>query len=122
MFDPLQIYKDLLTPSEIDYARDCYNNNDTVNYNKMNLFINDVLKKIEQENNWDGIQYTKYRVSNNNNSTDAAILHRDIISYVEEENLPIYTCVIYLDVTTMELLPESHKKTSFGGILSSFSN
>jgi len=72
---------------------------------------------------WEDIQYLKYRASNNNNSTDAAILHRDVISYTnDDEILPIFTCVVYLDETIMELLPGSHKKNSFNNVFDALSN
>lgn len=84
---------------------------DKVNYTEMKNFIeNTMLSKIKELMNWEVAIYTKYRVSDNNNSADASSFHRDIIcqSY-NHENIPIFTCLTYLDNTTMELIEGSHK-------------
>jgi hypothetical protein len=62
--------------------------------------------------------YTKFRVSNNNNSTDAGTFHRDLITIkpgLKEKNdttqcVPIFTCLAYLDKTVMEIIPGTHLK------------
>ena len=60
------------------------------------------------------LKCSKYRVSNNNNSTDAGQFHKDL-KLLDEKDInrnnapPIYTVVTYLDTTQMELLPFSHK-------------
>lgn len=80
----------------------------TVNYGYVNDFINNhMVKIINKTLDWN-VKYTKYRVSNNNNSTDASSFHRDIIYY--ENVLPIMTCLTYLTETLMEIIPKSHNK------------
>lgn len=80
----------------------------SVDYSVIDSFIrNDMMKNVNKNMNWD-THYTKYRVSNNNNSTDAAVFHRDLIYYTEA--YPIFTCLIYLDDTIMEVIPGSHNK------------
>lgn len=49
----------------------------------------------------------KYRASNNNNSTDAGMFHRDI-HLTQLVSVPIYTCLLYLDDSEMEIVPKSH--------------
>lgn len=58
---------------------------------------------------WDA-QYVKYRVSDNNNSSDASAFHRDIIYQDRQKEYiyPVYTLLSYLDKTVMELIPTSH--------------
>lgn len=59
---------------------------------------------------------TKYRVSNNNNSTDAASFHRDLQihnpSLMKVDPPNVFTILSYLDETVMQLIPGSHKKNS----------
>jgi hypothetical protein len=81
-----------------------------VNYPIIDKFIrNNMINIINTNMNWNAV-YTKYRVSNNNNSTDAAVFHRDLIYYTS--NKPIFTCLTYLDNTIMEVIPFSHNKIS----------
>jgi hypothetical protein len=84
--------------------------NKRVNYVEMDVFITDVfLKKVSEKLNWNAY-HTKYRVSNNNNSSDASVLHRDVIKI---KNIPfndLYTCLTYLDKAKMEIVPGSHEK------------
>jgi hypothetical protein len=88
-------------------------NGQHVDYMKMEGFIRDqmldtVKQVLELRSTPD---YIKYRVSDNNNSADAAGFHRDII-YKRSGLIvpPCYTCLTYFDDTTMELIPGSHKK------------
>jgi len=55
--------------------------------------------------------YVKARFSNNNNSTDASVLHSDVYNYTGKE-IPIYTLVCYFDEAQLEIIPGSHKKIS----------
>jgi len=86
---------------------------DAVDYDVMNKFITESLVPTVNKNmDWD-MQVTKYRVSNNNNSADASMFHRDIV--VSKPVTPeIYTCLVYMDETTMELIPYSHTKPAMG--------
>jgi len=56
------------------------------------------------------LDYLKYRVSNNNKSSDAGSFHRDLHSYAGVPE--IYTCLTYLDESIMEIIVGSHKKVS----------
>ena len=37
------LYEQLLVPDEIDYAMECYNTNNTINYNMMNVLSTSFL-------------------------------------------------------------------------------
>jgi hypothetical protein len=84
-----------------------------INYNILDSCVDETLNYINMFNNWNSI-YSKYRVSNNNNSQDASIFHRDLICQKSNKLkfIPIYTCVIYLDKTKMSLIPKSHLNLS----------
>lgn len=100
------IFKELLTPHEVEQLKDCIDD-DQVHYTFMQTFIeNAMLRKTSHMMgpDWD-LKYVKYRVSDNNNS-DAGGFHRDIIDGI---NIPVFTCLTYLDSTTMELIPGSHR-------------
>lgn len=98
-----------------------------INYTQMDDFIrNNFMKKIDGELNWES-KFTKYRVSNNNNSSDASILHRDVIQIKENDvdminSFNLYTCLTYLDPSTMQIIPKSHKNphANFFSALSNF--
>lgn len=79
-----------------------------VDYTEMTKFIKDeMLMYVNEKFNWK-CDYIKYRVSDNNNSADASVFHRDII--MQHSNLiPVFTCLTYMDETTMEIIPGSHK-------------
>ncbi len=70
-----------------------------------------MMKEVNRVTGWDSV-YTKYRISNNNNSTDASTFHRDIITNTNKSDLlpTVFTCLTYFDKTTMELIPGSHKQ------------
>jgi hypothetical protein len=95
-----------------------------MNYTKMESFIkSDLLDIVNKNLNWD-IIYTKFRVSNNNNSVDASAFHRDIFAINNKalnKKVPIFTILTYLDKTTMEIIPKSHKYISMN-ILTSIKN
>ena len=101
------ILRNILNKDEIKFAHNCINKS-SVNYNNMSFFISKImLPHINSYlgNKWN-ICHTKYRVSNNNNSSDAGTFHRDVICL--NEWLPIFTCLTYLDSTIMEIIPKSH--------------
>jgi hypothetical protein len=88
-------------------AYDCIHG-DTVDYDRMANFINnEMLTTVDRHFNWE-TEWIKYRVSDNNNSADAGIFHRDILLQCNH-TLPVFTCLTYLDTTTMEVIPGSHK-------------
>lgn len=109
----MYIIRNSLTPEEINFALKCFVN-DKIDYVSMKYFIEDIMLQIINEKmNWDCI-YTKFRVSNNNNSADASTFHRDII-YKNNNNtiLPLYTCLMYLDNARMEIIPGSELVKSY---------
>jgi len=102
------LLKDALTNSDIQEAHK-YIQGQQMDYTSMIRFIENImLKKINRSLDID-ITYTKFRVSNNNNSVDAGGFHRDIIPLRKNVTpLPLYTCLCYLDKTVMELIPGTH--------------
>ena len=59
-----------------------------------------------------GLPFSKYRFSNNNNSSDASTFHRDLYNHTENDIVPIFTVLVYFDDTQMELIPGSHIKNN----------
>ena len=59
-----------------------------------------------------GLCFTKLRASDNNNSSDAASFHRDLVPISREVKgvEQMYTCLTYLDATRMEVVSGSHLK------------
>ena len=102
------VLKDVLKKSDIEKAHS-YIQEQQMDYASMTTFIeNTMLKKINHSLDVD-ITYTKYRVSNNNNSVDAGGFHRDIVPlHTNAPPVPVYTCLCYLDKTVMELIPGTH--------------
>lgn len=93
-----------LSKGEQNYGLSCMTN-DRVDYTLLKSFIDDYfLPKIPFS---DPI-YLKARLSNNNNSTDASILHSDIYNYTSEKTIPMYTALCYFDKAELELIPGSH--------------
>jgi len=94
----------------------------TVNYKYIEEYNNIIFSKINNILNMD-LKCSKYRVSNNNNSTDAGQFHKDLKitneKYMNNADYPIYTVVTYLDKSIMELIPYSHKNYSMN-IIDSF--
>jgi len=88
-------------------------NNELIDYILLKSFIDNIFtKKINEKLNWN-IEYTKFRLSNNNNS-DAASMHRDIICYDNNKNIyPIFTCLTYLQNTIFEIIPKSHHNPTY---------
>jgi hypothetical protein len=99
--------KIIITDKAMDSIR-----KDKVNYYEMTDFIeNTILSTVQKVMKWENPVYIKYRVSDNNNSADASAFHRDIICQSRNsENIPIFTCLTYLDNTIMEVIPGSHTK------------
>jgi hypothetical protein len=93
-----------LSKEEQKYGLSCMTH-DMVDYTILKSFIDDYfLPKIPFS---DPI-YLKARISNNNNSTDAAVLHSDIYNYTSERTIPMYTALCYFDKAELELVPGSH--------------
>jgi hypothetical protein len=79
--------------------------NDKVNYTVLKSFIDNVfLPKTP----FSDPVYLKARISNNNNSIDAAVLHSDVYNFTSETEIPMYTALCYFDKAELELIPKSH--------------
>lgn len=103
------LFKNILSIDVIN--KGCsYIDDQRMDYNGMRNFIEqNMLKALNTKLNTSLI-YTKYRVSNNNNSIDAGAFHRDIMPiHNNSPVVPIYTCLCYLDKTVMEIIPGTHK-------------
>lgn len=100
------IFRNIIDPSSAYEAiRD-----KEVNYVLLKQFIQSkMLDTVNKQLGWDA-RYTKFRVSDNNNSADASAFHRDIFSQdYADPVVPSFTCLKYLDTTVMELIPGTHK-------------
>ena len=86
-----------------------YIKNDKVNYSEMTDFIQtDIFKIINNKLN-DKYDYMKYRVSNNNNSSDAGSFHKDTKEGFTCCKLnTIFTCIMYWDKSMFQLIKGSH--------------
>ena len=92
-----------------------YQNNNKINYKELrsfvdNIFFPDLMNKI---NNNEKIFYSKFRFSNNNNSSDASTFHGDCYNYTNDEIINQYTCLYYFDNAEFEIIPETHKKNKY---------
>ena len=104
------VLKNVLNMNRVNYAKELINNK--VNYFRLKDFLdNDMINTVNNVLNLN-IDYTKYRVSNNNNSSDAAAsFHRDLQSYTNESP-EVFTVLAYLDKSHMELVPNTHQNIS----------
>lgn len=102
------ILRGLLNDGSITDGIECFNDN-KVHYGKLSEFTKTLFQEVNSTLQTN-IKPVKYRASNNNNSTDAGIFHRDLHNYDDNMNKPvqIYTCLSYLDPSDMELIPGSH--------------
>lgn len=79
-------------------------------------FIHEMLvPQFKEQLQTSFFQYTKLRISNNNNHTDASFFHRDVIYYPHGSNQQspmIYTCLYYVDPGVIEIIPGSDRYTS----------
>lgn len=101
------ILRNIIPENRIRYAQKYITNK--VNYFKIKQFLDiDLLGRVNERLNINLI-CTKYRISNNNNSTDAGNYHRDLQSYQINEITPVFTCLTYLDIAKMEIIQKSHK-------------
>ena len=100
------VYKKKLSKEEQKLALSCIDK-DIVDYTILKTFIdNYFLPKIPFSNP----VYVKARLSNNNNSIDASVLHSDVYNFTSEKEFPIYTALCYFDNAQLELIPGSHLK------------
>jgi hypothetical protein len=86
----------------------------TVQYDKMQRYItHTILGRVGELLQLRNTPiFTKFRVSDNNNSADASTFHRDVIYYGggNEIFMPCFTCLTYFDTTVMEVIPGSHTR------------
>lgn len=113
----------LLNENELEYGLSSIKDN-KVDYTITKKFIDNILlKKIKEKTEFmSNPIYGKFRLSNNNNSTDASTFHGDIYNKTKSEILPIYTCLCYFDETQMEVIPGSHKYDNPGCSIESYNN
>jgi len=100
--DGYVIYRNKISPEEQAYALSCIG--DKVDYTKLKHFIDTTF--LPKTGIKDPV-YVKARLSNNNNSIDAALLHSDVYNYTDKP-MHIYTGLVYFDKAEMELIPGSH--------------
>ena len=100
--DGYVIYRNKISPEEQAYALSCIG--DKVDYTKLKHFIDTTF--LPKTGIKDPV-FVKARLSNNNNSIDAALLHSDVYNYTDKP-MPIYTGLVYFDKSEMELIPGSH--------------
>lgn len=103
------IFRNALNPLEIERGKSCVEG-DRVLYSSMADFIQAKMAcKLNEIMGWDS-EYVKFRVSDDNNSSDASTFHRDILCHnPQKETYPVYTLLLYLDRAVMEIIPTSHK-------------
>lgn len=106
MLNGYVVYKKKLSKEEQKLALSCIDTN--VDYSILKKFIdNYFLPKIPFSNP----VYVKARLSNNNNSIDASVLHSDVYNFTSEKEIPLYTALCYFDNAQLELIPGSHLKS-----------
>ena len=101
------ILRNVIPENKIKEAQLCINKK--VNYSKLKPFLDEDVMGTLNKKLGTNLTYTKYRVSNNNNSSDAGNFHRDLQSYKPKEITNVFTCLAYLDTSYMELIKRSHK-------------
>ena len=102
------VYKKKLSNEEQKLALSSIDtDSNIVDYTILKKFIdNYFLPKIPFSNP----VYVKARLSNNNNSIDASVIHSDVYNFTCEKEIPIYTALCYFDKAQLELIPGSHLK------------
>jgi hypothetical protein len=118
------IWRNVVSPSDYSVAQD-HVNPQKVNYKVLLRYINKrMLPVVNDKLGWNAV-YTKCRISDNNNSTDASLFHRDAAMHNAEKRIfPLFTCLSYLDETSMEIIPRSHlyPVMSYGDALSAYTS
>ena len=97
--------------------------NSRVDYREAEKLISEGIMQPIQDATGLNLTVSKYRVSNNNNSVDAAGFHRDlqVLNRRIVTPVPVYTALMYLDDSMMEVIPGSHTRyrMTLGGALRS---
>jgi len=91
-------------------------NGDIINYTDIKDFIDNTFLLTIQKNLYDisDPRYIKFRFSNNNNSIDASVFHKDDYNHTDLDVVPLYTGLCYFDNAELELIPGSHIKGELG--------
>jgi hypothetical protein len=91
-------------------------NGDIINYTDIKDFIDNTFLLTIQKNLYDisDPRYIKFRFSNNNNSIDASVFHKDDYNHTNLDVVPLYTGLCYFDNAELELIPGSHIKGELG--------
>jgi hypothetical protein len=98
------IIKNKMSVNEQTHGLSCMVD-DKANYTILKSFIDNVfLPKTP----FSDPVYLKARISNNNNSIDAAVLHSDVYNFTSEKQIPMYTALCYFDKAELEIIPGSH--------------
>jgi hypothetical protein len=102
------LWRNAIPQDRVHHAQESINTS-KVNYRVILPYIkNDMLPVVNKNLNWSSV-YTKSRISDNNNSADASAFHRDVACHHPKKKIfPVYTCLSYLDTTTVEIIPKSH--------------
>jgi hypothetical protein len=90
-------------------------NGHNVNYTVIQNYIDgEMLDIIENNMGWDSPQWSYFRMSNNNNSTDAGSLHRDFGDFTDQKTgiKDVYTVLTYADISSVQVIPGTHKNRS----------
>ena len=101
-----RLFKNILSEEDVEFGRSAFLSDHRMNYSKMTVFVNNCLAKL----NGDYV-CVKYRASNNTNSSDAGLLHRDIMNYGKSVP-PVFTVLSYLDTASLRIIPGSYKLPS----------
>ena len=111
----------ILNNNELDIGLSSIEDN-KVDYSVVKNFIDNIFFKKIKENSTviTDPYYVKFRLSNNNNSTDASTFHGDIYNNTQSKLLPIYTCLCYFDDAKLEIIPGSHKYNNIGSSIESY--
>jgi hypothetical protein len=91
----------------------------TCDYTNMKAFINNtILPGLTTYMSWKDPSYVAFRASDNNN-VDSSLSHRDIICQIPkptaDDVIPSFTCLCYLDATSLEVIPGSHIELGYNG-------
>jgi len=113
----------LLIPNvftEQELERGCCIQGDQVDYPRQKEFIDQILLPRLKHAGMEDPTYVKFRLSNNNNSTDASTFHGDIYNHTSSEIMPIYTALVYFDEAQIQVIPGSHRFHNPGWSISSY--
>jgi ectoine hydroxylase-related dioxygenase (phytanoyl-CoA dioxygenase family) len=109
------LIRSALTREDLEFGLSCKDKNkEKYNYFTMKKFI-DTKYLTALKNQLDFMEepiYTKFRYSNNNNSTDASTFHSDVYNHTNSNTIPIYTCLCYFDKAQLEVIPGSHNRNN----------